>query len=344
LQSLSRSILAHRGILVVVSTLALLLTLSIGLTQAQGPVTGGAAGPQASTSPAADVPFGIPVQGRLTDAGGVPVNGSPSVTFSLYNVDVGGAQLCSDINTVDVVNGLFSTVIWGNCGSAQVNGQALYLGIQVGADPEMTPRQSILPVPYAVSLRPGADISGTVAGNPILQVENSAPDGRGLRGYTTSATGINYGVVGRSYSPDGYGGYFANNAGGYALQASGGVSITVNAGSAKQIAVGDRYRDNAIVAWAKVSSAGSLSQDFGVASVTKDPGAGSYLIVLDSRAVEAATLIPMAIAEIDTAPTTAAGLMIVSINQLSANIFDVYINNGSGTPVDNDFVVMVTAR
>ena len=52
----------------------------------------------------------------------------------------------------------------------------------------------------------------------------------------------------------------------------------------------------------------------------------------------------MAMAEIDTAPVNAATVRIVSINQMSANSFNVYINDGSGSLVDNDFVFMVTAR
>ena len=43
------------------------------------------------------------------------------------------------------------------------NGQQLWLGVKVGADPEATPRQELLAVPYALSLAPGAIISGTAA-------------------------------------------------------------------------------------------------------------------------------------------------------------------------------------
>jgi hypothetical protein len=125
---------------------------------------------------------------------------------------------------------------------------------------------------------------------------------------------------------------------------SGRLNLGINAGAAMTITVGDRYRDNAIVAWAKVSSNGTVSSEFGVASVIKDPGSGNYLIALDASAASAAYLIPIAIAEIESLPNNAASLRIVSINQTAAYTFRVYINNGSGTPVDNDFVFMVTAR
>ena len=121
--------------------------------------------------------------------------------------------------------------------------------------------------------------------------------------------------------------------------------MTVNAGGAMTITVGDRYRDNAVVAWAKVSGTGigSIQSEFGVSSVDHY-NTGCYRIYLNISATDAASLIPMAIAEIDSAPDSAAEVRIVSINQMAPNIFNVYINNGNWALVDNDFVFMVTAR
>ena len=123
-------------------------------------------------------------------------------------------------------------------------------------------------------------------------------------------------------------------------------NLGINAGSATTINVGDRYRDNAHCCLGKVigrNPLGSISAEFGVSSVDHY-ATGCYRIYVDVSAANAATLVPIAIAEIDVAPTTAAQLRIVSINQTFPNIFEVYINNGSGTLVDNDFVFMVTAR
>ncbi|MFC1979724.1 hypothetical protein ACFLVS_02490 [Chloroflexota bacterium] len=86
----------------------------------------------------------------------------------------------------------------------------------------MEPRQQFLPVPYALGLKPGATVEGSISG-PIINVENNASDGGGLRSHATALSGINYGVEGVSHSPDGYGGYFASNAaGGSGLYALGG--------------------------------------------------------------------------------------------------------------------------
>ncbi len=105
----------------------------------------------------------IPVQGRLTTAAGSPVNGDTTLTFKLYEFSVGGAAICTDSKSVPVTNGLFSTIIEG-CLREIFYGQQLYLGITVSGDTEMTPRQAIYPVPYALSLIPGAIINNTVSG------------------------------------------------------------------------------------------------------------------------------------------------------------------------------------
>lgn len=113
----------------------------------------------------------IPVQGRLTNTAGAPVNGDTTLTFSLYEVPSGGSEICSDKHVVPVTNGLFSTIIEG-CPANSIYGQQLYLGITVSGDTEMTPRQAIYPVPYALSLIPGAIINNIWAGRG-LEVKSS---------------------------------------------------------------------------------------------------------------------------------------------------------------------------
>jgi len=102
----------------------------------------------------------IPVQGRLTDAGGIPLNGAYTINFWVYDVADGGGPICGNIVTpnVAVINGLFNVTL-DLCQGA-TNGKQLYLGVKVGDDPEMTPRLPIITVPYAQNLRPGATIQG----------------------------------------------------------------------------------------------------------------------------------------------------------------------------------------
>lgn len=169
----------------------------------------------------------IPIQGQLTDDSGTPLDGDYSLTFRLYEDSSGGTAVCEDTRTVSVDNGLFSHYFKG---CSEIDGKMLYLGIQVGSDPEMTPRQYIDNVPYAWSLRPGAIVSYTLGSNAILHLENSGASGRALRAYAMATSSTNYGVVGASRSPAGYGGYFYNNNGGVGLwglssDASGGDGV-----------------------------------------------------------------------------------------------------------------------
>jgi hypothetical protein len=403
-----------------VLTLTLLLVLSVGWAQAQGPsVEEGQ--PQGGNAVAAVLEEAIPIQGRLTDAGGLPLTGSHSVTFSIYDALAAGNLLCStNYNPLSMTNGLFNVTVTG-CTDSEISGSQLYLGVKVGADAEMTPRQPIYAVPYARSLRPGADISGAVVGGSTLALYNSSTDdsSKGLYVDASGASGITYGVFGRSRSPEGYGGFFDNlGVGGVGLYARAGdddtadlvlggssssedngridsdpdypssdlllvsndkfqvhldnnndeansdftlydgankvilkaeetgrVNLGINAGGTMTITVGDRYRDNAIVAWAKITGGdpGSIAAEFGILAVDHY-STGCYKIYVDVTAANASTLIPMAIAEIDTAPTSAATVRIVSINQTSTNTFNVYINNGNWNLVNNDFIFIVTAR
>jgi hypothetical protein len=195
----------------VILALIAILAVMVGLTQAQGPETEG------QGVKAAVVSTSIPVQGRLTDASGTPVaDGTYSVKFALYDAATRGNEVCADTNTVTVEGGLFYSEIRGTCRVLDFSGQQLYLGIKVESDREMTPRRPILPVPHALSLRPGAIISATTS-NALIHVENWYSTGRGLRAYAMAQTGANYGVVGASRSPDGLGGYFYNNGGGTGL-------------------------------------------------------------------------------------------------------------------------------
>jgi hypothetical protein len=417
-------------ILIGVVSLALLLLLAVmpavrpgvGLAQAQEKGPGDGTQPQDGNMVAAALADAIPIQGRLTDVSGAPLTGAHSVTFRLYDDPNAGTLLCStNYNPLSMTNGLFNVIVTG-CSDSEISGSQLYLGVQVDADSEMTPRQPIYAVPYARSLRPGADIRGELAGLSLLALYNSstADSSKGLYSEALGASGITYAVYGRAHSPDGYGGYFDNTSvGGVGLLAKGGGSIAadivlggiasggndddgrilsdpaftssdiylisndailldldddndedgdlevrnsgkstilkasengnvhlgIDAGAATAITVGDRYRDNAVVAWAKIlgGNPGSIQAEYGISSVDHY-ATGCYKIYLDITAANAATLIPIAVAELDAAPANASQIRIVSINQLLTNIFDVYINDGSGNLVNNDFVFMVTAR
>ncbi len=156
----------------------LLLALAVRLSQAQEPQpTEDDLQPQGETIIEAAMNDVIPIQGRLTDASGNPLNGTYSITARIYDVESGGSPRCSDTDTVTVTNGLF-TMNMDFCTPANINGDQLYLGISVGTDDEMTPRQPIYASPYAWTVRPGAIIKGArsylfVPGTEFMKDQNT---------------------------------------------------------------------------------------------------------------------------------------------------------------------------
>ncbi len=101
-------------------------------------------------------PGTISYQGTLTSALGEPANGTVAMTFRLYSVPTGGSALWTEAHTganaVPVSTGLFhvqlgsltpiSSEIWEN--------EDLYLGITIGSDGEMSPREQVGDVPSSM--------------------------------------------------------------------------------------------------------------------------------------------------------------------------------------------------
>lgn len=139
------------------------LVLFTGLTYAQGREPDVPGSPQNPAGPTANLFDQIAIQGRLTDASGNPLNGTHTVVFSIYDAPSGGTPLCGNLLTsINVINGLFNHTL-DLCSTLDAfEGKQVYLGVKVGSDPEMTPRQPIYPVPYANTIRAGAVISGDI--------------------------------------------------------------------------------------------------------------------------------------------------------------------------------------
>ena len=196
-------------ILTSVLAVALLLALTVGLTNAQGP------GPQGDVSvQAAPVGTAFTYQGRLTD-GGSPANGDYDFEFELYDDSDTGTQVGSTVTVDDktVTDGLFTVEL--NFGSGAFNGDARYLEIGVrpggstGAYTPLLPRQALTPTPYALSLRPGASVVGAIAGDNVVYAKNTATSsgGTGVAGEATATSGYNFGVRGLNHSASGTGVY-----------------------------------------------------------------------------------------------------------------------------------------
>jgi hypothetical protein len=178
--------------------------------------------PQSPVAGEATVASGISYQGRLTDPSGAPLNGAYPMRFIVYNAAVAGSALWdSGTVNVSVGGGLFNIKL--GVDAADFNGQALWLSIMVDGQ-TLSPRQEILPAPYALSLRPGADIVGdSIAGGDAVLAGYAPATGTALYADANGGAGLaaasqsSYGVWGAS--KDSWGGYFTSDSG-YGIRVS----------------------------------------------------------------------------------------------------------------------------
>jgi hypothetical protein len=125
----------------------------------------------AAFSIAGTVPQLINYQGTLTDTSGNPVpDGQYGVVFNIYDVSTGGTALWTETwnNTttpVTTIKGNFSVLLGAHNPiptSFFNDHSATYLGIKVGNDSEMLPRQRIASVAYAFTAGSGGVPKGGI--------------------------------------------------------------------------------------------------------------------------------------------------------------------------------------
>lgn len=113
-----------------------------------------------------DVPGLMSYQGLLTDDDGLALDTTVSITFSIYKDSTGGQKVWSETQSnVAVTNGLFD-VQMGRMNSipdSVFKDPGRWLGIKVGAYPELQPRQRIAAVGYAFR----AEVANSVAPAPV---------------------------------------------------------------------------------------------------------------------------------------------------------------------------------
>ncbi len=102
----------------------------------------------------AGAPNVINYQGRVTTPAGTAIpNGNYLVRFVIYNAPSGGTVLWdNDFRTVTINNGLLNYALGDSVqlpNTLFAGDTTRYLGIRVGADPELTPRVKLVSVPYA---------------------------------------------------------------------------------------------------------------------------------------------------------------------------------------------------
>ncbi len=106
-----------------------------------------------TTLAAAEVPTAMQFQGYLTDTEGAPLSGSHSITFTIYGSENGDDAVWTTVMSVTAESGVFSVELGGEGNPLDSNvfsgSEALWLGVKIGDDAELTPRSPISAVPYA---------------------------------------------------------------------------------------------------------------------------------------------------------------------------------------------------
>jgi outer membrane lipoprotein-sorting protein len=193
-------------------------------TFAQGPDTPVEAGPQAI------VGAGFTYQGQIKQ-GGAPFSGNCDFQFTLWDSLTAGAQVAGAVTKTNVAvsRGVFTApdISFGvstNPMYLSFSGDARWLQIAArcpagsGTYTTLIPRQAMSATPYALSLRPGAQIAGDVFNTPpynsVLRLENKSatagPDGADA---LSASTQSDWGAAVRGYGLKGFGGVFTSYAG-----------------------------------------------------------------------------------------------------------------------------------
>lgn len=141
----------------------------------------------------AATPHLIGYQGRLTDAAGDPVaDGARSVRFTLWNDPTAALPANevwnSGVVSVTTTNGLFSVNLGQSpmtaLDAALFTDTALWLGITVGADPEISPRTRLTAAPYSMATadRYVNEEGDTITGSTYWTFGSDAVDASILQG------------------------------------------------------------------------------------------------------------------------------------------------------------------
>ncbi|MFH1768456.1 MAG: hypothetical protein ABH858_04795 [Candidatus Omnitrophota bacterium] len=125
----------------------------------------------------AAIPRLINYQGRLTDSGGAPLNGSYSVTFRIYDAQSGGTFLWQETQSVVIQNGIFNTILGSSVDLNIPFDNPYFLELKIGSE-VMSPRQRITSSGYAIR----AEVADTALTANSASVANNADTAATVKG------------------------------------------------------------------------------------------------------------------------------------------------------------------
>lgn len=113
----------------------------------------------------------------LLDSAGTPLSGAHDLTFAIYDTSAAGAAIWTETHPgVVILEGVGTVLLGGITSLAGVPfDKALWLGVSVGAGPELSPRTALASAPYAF-------VAGDVAGGRVKSVNGLQGDVRIVAG------------------------------------------------------------------------------------------------------------------------------------------------------------------
>ncbi len=124
------------------------------------------------------IPQLINYQGKLTTPDGNPLDTTVAITFGIYMTANGGAPAWTETHPlIDVSEGLFQVLLGSVTELGDLFSENVWLGLTIGEDSEMTPREQIVSTAYSyrVGTVDGAS-GGTITGKLNVGSGNSNTD------------------------------------------------------------------------------------------------------------------------------------------------------------------------
>lgn len=185
-----------------------------------------------AVAPCWAVPQSINYQGYLTSAGGAPLDTIVSISFGIYDALADGDLIWSETHPAVVVSeGLFNVALGSLAPLSDDFTANRWLGITIGADAEMIPREQFQTVAHAFRV---GTVDGATGGNIEGDVNIS---GKANIGIGNSNSGASAFVCGANNSATGHysavgGGAYNLAAGSYAVIGGGGGALPADSNRA----------------------------------------------------------------------------------------------------------------
>jgi len=138
------------------------------------------------------VPATLTQQGRILDTTGAPVSSKVKIVFNVYATAKAGTALWTEEQNITLDDGYFSAQLGSITAIPDTvfDGSVRFIGVTVGADDEMTPREPTTSVPYSL-IAGSAASAATAASVPYAGITGfpaACPDGQYMKGFMADGT------------------------------------------------------------------------------------------------------------------------------------------------------------